>query len=316
MNSTWPQLDYASWKDTYQTLQLWTQIVGKIRLSKEPWNNHSWYFTLYVTSRGLGTSAISDGDRNFSIEFDFINHRLDFQVSDGRSLSLPLRNETVATFYGRVMSALDELGIETHFSPAPNELEDGTPFAEDTVHKVYKPEQAHACWQVFVPVTNILKKFRAQFLGKCSPVHFFWGGFDLAVTRFSGRRAPVHPGGVPHLADRVTREAYSHEVSSVGFWPGNEIYPQAAFYSYAYPAPEGYPSAHVRGPGVFYHPKLREFLMPYDEVRNLANREEVILEFAQSAYEAAAELGHWDRHALEDSPFREECAKEKDLVIA
>lgn len=259
---------------------------------------------------------MSHGDKNFSIEFDFIKHRLEIQVSDGRRFSFPLENENVASFYDKVMGALDELGIETHFQPAPNELEDAAPFAEDTEHNVYVPEHAHACWQIFVPVTNILKKFRARFIGKCSPVHFFWGGFDLALTRFSGRRAPMHPGGVPHLADRVTREAYSHEVSSVGFWPGNDIYPQAAFYSYAYPAPEGYSSAHVKGPGVFYHPKLREFLLPYDEVRNSADPEDTILEFAQSAYEAAADLGRWDRHALEDSPFREECARKKDFVVA
>lgn len=314
MSATWPDLDYTSWKQTYETLHLWTQIVGKIRLSKEPWANHSWFSTLYLTSRGLGTSAVSDGDRNFSIEFDFISHRLDFQVSDGRCLTITLKSETVASFYQRVMSALSELGIESHFSAVPNELADGTPFFDDIGHKVYDPDQANAFWRALVPINNVLKIFRARFVGKCSPVHFFWGSFDLAVTRFSGRTAPPHPGGVPHLPDRVAREAYSHEVSSVGFWPGNAIYPQAAFYSYAYPAPEGFSSARVKGPGAFFHSTLREFVMPYDEVRNSVNSTEAILDFAQSTYEAAADLGHWDRHALEESPYREECVKDRELV--
>lgn len=308
MNALWPKLDYSSSKDTYETLHLWTQIVGKIRLSKEPWANHSWFSTLYVTARGLGTSAISDGDRNFSIEFDFLNHRLVFQVSDGRSMEIPLQSEDVATFYRRIMGVLSELGIETCFSAIPNELENAIPFSADTDHRVYNRERAAAFWQALVPVNNVLKLFRSRFLGKCSPVHFFWGSFDLAVSRFSGRAAPVHPGGVPHLSDRVTREAYSHEVSSLGFWPGNAAYPQAAFYSYVYPAPERFSSASIKGPGAFFHPKLREFLMPYEEVRDSSDPAEAILDFAQSTYEAAAELGRWDRHALEDSPFREACA--------
>jgi hypothetical protein len=311
MNASWPQLDYASWKDTCKTLHLWTQIIGKIRLSKEPWANHSWFSTLYVTSRGLGTSAVSDGDRNFSIEFDFISHRLDFYVSDGRCVVFPLQSETVASFYRRVMSVLVELGIETDYSPVPNEMEDGTPFFDDTRHKVYNPDQANAFWLALVPVNNILKTFRSRFVGKCSPVHFFWGSFDLAVTRFSGRTAPPHPGGVPHLPNRVAREAYSHEVSSCGFWPGNDAYPHAAFYSYAYPAPEDFASAKIQGPGAYFHPALREFLMPYDEVRQSADPAEAILDFAQSTYEAAANLGHWDRHSLEESLYRDECVSRR-----
>jgi hypothetical protein len=314
MSARWPQLEYDAWHDTYKTLHLWTQIVGKIRLSKEPWANHSWFSTLYVTSRGLGTSAISDGDRNFSIEFDFIGARLILQVSDGRSLDFPLQSEDVASFYRRVMGILKELGIETRFSAIPNELEDATAFFADTGHKVYDPEQARAFWQVLVPINNVLKLFRSRFVGKSSPVHFFWGSFDLAVSRFSGRPAPPHPGGVPHLADRVAREAYSHEVSSCGFWPGNATYPQAAFYSYVYPAPDRFSSAKIKGPGAFFHPTLREFLMPYDEVRESSEPTEAILDFAQSTYEAAADLGNWDRHALEDSPFREECLSSKFLL--
>jgi hypothetical protein len=311
MSAQWPQLDYESWKDTYETLHLWTQIVGKVRLCKEPWANHSWYSTLYVTSRGLGTSAISDGDKNFSIDFDFISHRLIFQVSDGRCLDFALQSEDVASFYRRVMRTLTDLEIETRFSPIPNELEDGTPFFADTRHKIYDTNQANAFWQSLVPINNILKLFRSRFVGKCSPVHFFWGSFDLAVSRFSGRMAPPHPGGVPHLSNRVAREAYSHEVSSCGFWPGNAAYPQAAFYSYAYPAPEGFSSAKIEGPGAIFHPVLREFLLPYDEVRKSADPAQAILDFAESTYEAAADLGHWDRHAVEDSPFRDECATSK-----
>lgn len=316
MSALWPQLDYASWKDTYETLHLWTQIIGKIRLAKEPWANHSWFSTLYVTSRGLSTSAIADGHRNFSIEFDFLRHRLILKVSDGPYVDFFLRSETVATFYERVMSTLRGLKIEPHFSPIPNELVDVTPFSNDTRHKIYDRSQAEAFWQALVPINNILNVFRSRFVGKCSPVHFFWGSFDLAVTRFSGRTAPPHPGGVPHLPDRVAREAYSHEVSSCGFWPGNAAYPHAAFYSYAYPAPDGFGSAKIKGPGAFFHPTLREFLMPYDAVRESSDPDQAILDFAQSTYEAAADLGHWDRHALEDSAYRDECVMEKELVSA
>lgn len=314
MSASWPQLDYASWKDTCETLHLWTQIVGKVRLSKEPWANHSWYSTLYVTPRGLGTSAISDGDKNFSVEFDFISHRLEFQLSDGRCRVFTLQNEEVASFYQRVMSTLGELDIEAHFSPTPNETDDATPFFADTRHKTYNPDQANAFWRSLVPINNILKIFRSRFIGKCSPVHFFWGSFDLAVSRFSGRPAPPHPGGVPHLPNRVAREAYSHEVSSCGFWPGSGVYPQAAFYSYIYPAPEGFASAKIKGPGAFFHPQLREFVMPYDEVRKSADPAEAILDFAQTTYEAAADLAHWDRHALEDSAYREECANSRAIA--
>lgn len=311
MSALWPQLDYASWKDTYETLHLWSQIVGKVRLCKEPWANHSWYSTFYVTPRGLGTSAISEGDRNFSIDFDFINHRLIFQVSDGRSLDFALQSEDVASFYRRVMSTLSDFEIETHFSPIANEMVNPTPFFDDTRHRIYDQDQAKEFWQALVPINNILKLFRSRFVGKSSPVHFFWGSFDLAVSRFSGRRAPEHPGGVPQLPNRVAREAYSHEVSSCGFWPGNAVYPHAAFYSYVYPAPEGFSSAKIKGPGAFFHPELREFLMPYNEVRESGDPAEAILDFAQSTYEAAADLGHWDRHALEDSAYREECVRSR-----
>jgi hypothetical protein len=211
MASNWPKLDYNEWKDTRELLHLWTQIVGKIRLSKEPWANHSWYSTLYVTSRGLGTSAVSNGDANFSLEFDFLEHQLILQSSDRKIISLHLRSETISSFFEHLMDALKRIGVEANFDPRPNEMMDITPFAEDTRSRIYSPEQAWNYWQVLVRVNNVLKKFRAEFVGKCSPVHFFWGSFDLAVTRFSGRRAPEHPGHVPHLSDRVAREAYSHE---------------------------------------------------------------------------------------------------------
>lgn len=305
----WPKLEYAEWLPTYRTLHRWLQIVGKIRLCHEPWTNHSWYSALYVTSRGLTTSAIPEGRGCFSAEFDFLRHRLGFRHSDGREILLPLKNEPVASFYGRVMDALDALGIRVSFDPRPNEVADATPFSEDTAHAHYVPDQANACWLALVGAQNILKRFRSSFIGKCSPVHFFWGSFDLAVTRFSGRRAPDHPGGVPHLPDRVAREAYSHEVSSCGFWPGNEAYPQAAFYSYAYPAPPGFAEASVQPAEAFYFEPLGEFLLPYEAVRAAEDPEALVISFLQSTYEAAATLGGWDRSLLEDSPHRAECAR-------
>jgi hypothetical protein len=309
--SRWPQLDYNDWKETHETLHLWTQIVGKIRLSKETWANHSWYSALYVTSRGIGTSAISNGEENFSLDFDFLDHHLILQSSRRRSSTIRLRSESIASFYDRVMNALREIGVEAVIDPHPNEVEDATSFPQDKRPRIYSPEQAWNYWKALVRVNNVLKQFRAQFVGKCSPVHFFWGSFDLAVTRFSGRRAPEHPGRVPHLCDRVAREAYSHEVSSCGFWPGNDTYPQAAFYSYAYPEPPDFSIAKIKPRGAFYHPSMKEFILPYDLVRNSDDPESTLLSFLQTTYEAAANLGSWDRSLLEESAYRALCEQNR-----
>ena len=295
----WPALPLADWQDTYATLHRWTQIVGKVRLARLPWVNHSWHVTLYVTARGLTTGPLPHGTRAFQIDFDFVDHRLAVRTSDGGARSLVLRPRSVADFYRELMAALRELGVETAIHPRPNELADATPFAADEAHADYDPEAANRCWRVLVQADRVLTAFRSPFVGKCSPVHFFWGAFDLAVTRFSGRPAPPHPGGVPHLPDRVAREAYSHEVSSAGFWPGDGRYPAPAFYSYAYPEPAGFKDAAVGPAGAFYHPDLREFLLPYEVVRTAASPDAALLEFLESTYRAAADLGRWDRPALE-----------------
>ena len=303
----WPGLNYGDWKETYRTLHRWTQIVGKIRLSKSPWINHSWSATFYVSADGLTTGLIHDQDhektRSFSIEFDFIRHLLRISCSDGKKKEIPLVSESVASFYGRCSGLLHEIDIEFEINEHPNELIDSIPFSEDQVHCHYEPEYAHRFWRILLQADRVMKNFRSLFIGKSSPVQFFWGSFDLAVTRFSGRRAPEHPGGVPHLPDLVTREAYSHEESSCGFWPGNDLVPYPAFYSYVYPEPKGFSSTRVNVSGAFYDPKLREFLLPYDRVRLASNPDEMVLKFFQSTYDAAADLGSWDRRALEESPF-------------
>jgi hypothetical protein len=297
--AVWPALPLDEWKQTYATLHRWTQIVGKVRLSRLPWVNHSWHVTLYVTARGLTTAPIPYGTKSFQIDFDFLDHQLPIRTSDGQVRSLALRPRSVADFYRELMARLHELGLDAAIHPRPNELEDATPFDEDQAHASYDAEAAQRCWRILAQADRVLTAFRARFLGKCSPVHFFWGAFDLAVTRFSGRPAPRHPGGVPHLPDWVVREAYSHEVCSAGFWPGGGPVPYPAFYSYAYPEPAGYRETPVRPSGAFYSPELREFLLPYDEVRKADAPDEVLLAFLQSTYEAAANLGRWDRAALE-----------------
>lgn len=307
MQYSWPSLNYNDWKETYQTLHMWTQIVGKIRLSKSDWVNHSWHSTLYVTPVGLTTSPIYDEDRSFAIDFNFASHELIITTSDQQRMSLLLHNESVADFYKRLMEALDYLKINIHIDPTPNELPDGIPFFEDMTHRTYNPEQVSTFMQVLNQADRLLKQFRADYVGKCSPVHFFWGSFDLAVTRFSGRRAPDHPGGIPHLPARVAKEAYSHEVQSCGFWPGNEMYPHAAFYSYAYPEPPGFAEAKIEPSAAFYHNELREFILPYEAVRKSASPDQDILSFFQSTYNAAADLGHWDRDAVENSVYLKEC---------
>lgn len=299
IKESWPDLPYALWRDTLETLHLWTQIVGKIRLSQSPWLNHSWHVALYVTTRGLTTSPIPYNNLNFKIDFDFIEHVLLIEVCDGARRSVDLRPKSVATFYAEVMEALGELGIKVRISDMPNEIVDPIRFGDDSTHASYQQEFAHRFWQVLRNSDRVLNLFRTRFLGKCSPVHFFWGSFDLAVTRFSGKRAPLHPGGVPHLSDAVVREAYSHEVSSAGFWPGGGAIDYPIFYSYAYPAPAGFDTAPVRPREAFFSRELSEFILPYDAVRNAKNPDETLLEFLQSTYEAAASIGDWDRSALE-----------------
>src|SRR3990167_7072597 len=295
----WPSLPLEEWKDTYATLHMWTQIVGKIRFAQTPWINHSWHVTLYVTSRGLTTSPIPYGEKTFEIDFDFIDHRLVIETSGGDVRFIELRPRSVADFYSEVMSTLRDLSLDIRIHTLPNEVADPVPFEKDGQHASYDPDYANRFWRILVQTDRVFKEFRARFIGKCSTVHFFWGSFDMAVTRFSGRTAPPHPGGVPHLPDVVAREAYSHEVSSCGFWPGGGPVPYPVFYSYAYPAPEGFKDATVKPSGAFYSTDLGEFLLPYDEVRKAGQPDEMLLDFLQSTYEAAANLAKWDRRALE-----------------
>jgi hypothetical protein len=295
----WPALPLEAWKDTCETLHLWTQIVGKVRLALSPWVNHSWHVTLYVTARGLTTSPIPYGVRSFQIDFDFIDHRLSVESTDGGVAQLPLQPQSVAAFYAGLMKELARLGLQVDINGKPNEVAQPIRFDRDESHRAYDREYAHRFWQVLVQADRVFKDFRGRFIGKCSPVHFFWGAPDLAVTRFSGRKAPLHPGGIPHLPDRVTQEAYSHEVSSCGFWPGGGAYPHPAFYSYAYPEPQGFSAAPIKPSSAFYSRDFREFLLPYEPVRQAETPDRMLLDFLQSTYEAAANLAHWDRSALE-----------------
>jgi Family of unknown function (DUF5996) len=299
-SNQWPPLPFAEWKDTAETLHMWTQIVGKIRLTLSPWTNHSWHVTLYVTSRGLTTSPIPHGSHTFEIQFDFIDHQLFIDKSDGARRAIPLKPQSVAEFYGTVMKTLSDLELPVTINTMPNEIENPIPFDQDEKHRSYDREYANRFWRALVQSDRVFKDFRSRFCGKCSPVHFFWGSFDLAVTRFSGRPAPPHPGGVPHLPDAVTREAYCQEVSSLGFWPGNAAAPTPVFYSYAYPEPPGFAAAKIQPDAAFYETKLREFILPYDAVRTREKPDQVLLDFAQSAYDAASKLGKWDRAALEE----------------
>jgi hypothetical protein len=300
MATVWPELSYPAWRDTQATLQLWTQIVGKIRLTRTPWLNHGWHVTLYVTSRGLTTSPIPHGNRTFEIEFDFLSQQLIINVSDGGSRQLPLKARTVADFYAEVMQALTELQVPVRINELPCEIPGAIRFSDDRTHSTYDGTSAHRCWQALVQIDRVFKQFRASFIGKASPVHFFWGSFDLAVTRFSGRRAPTFTGKVPGLDARIMQEAYSHEVSSAGFWPGGAGMDYAAFYSYAYPAPAQFKDHPIKH-GTF-NESLGEFILPYDRVRTASDPDTVLLEFLQSTYEAAAETAHWNRAELERAP--------------
>jgi hypothetical protein len=296
----WPELPYAAWKDTAETLHLWTQVVGKIRLAKTPWLNHSWHVALYVTARGLTTGPIPYDGHAFQIDFDFIDHVLWVRASDGHYRQVMLQAMPVSEFYTELMAGLGELGFAVTIRTMPCELADCVPFDADIVHKTYDPAAANRFWRVLLASHDVMAHFRTGFLGKVSPVHFFWGSFDLAVTRFSGRRAPRHPGGVPHLPDAVAQEAYSHEVSSAGFWPGSPgpvDYP--AFYSYAYPAPDGFAEAKVKPDAAFFSKELGEFILPYDAVRTASDPDGALMDFLVSTYVAAADLAHWDRAALD-----------------
>jgi hypothetical protein len=298
-SAVWPSLPLAEWQDTCATLHMWTQIVGKLRLARTPWVNHQWHVPLYVTARGLTTSPIPYGTSIFQVDFDFIDHRLRIETSAGTGRTIALAPRSVADFYDAVMTALRELDLHVRIRARPNEVERAIPFPEDHEHASYDAEHANRFWRVLVQSDRVLKAFRSRFIGKCSPVHFFWGGFDLAVTRFSGRTAPPHPGGVPNFPDWAARDAYSHEVSSCGFWPGGGPVPMPVYYAYAYPEPEGFSAASVEPGSAFYSPELREFLLPHDAVRTAASPDDVLLAFLQSTYEAAANLGRWDRAALE-----------------
>ena len=294
----WPALPYAAWQDTAATLHLWTQVVGKVRLARAPWLNHSWHVALYVTARGLSTSPIPDGVRQFQIDFDFIDHVLRVCTSDGHSRQIVLAPKPVAEFYDELMAMLHELGIAVTIRTMPCEIPDCIPFDQDTLHKDYDPTYANRFFRVLASASDVFGRFRTGFLGKASPVHFFWGSFDLAVTRFSGRPAPRHPGGVPHLPDSVAQEAYSHEVSSAGFWPGGAG-AEAAFYSYAYPAPAGFGEAKVKPAAASWSKELGEFLLPYEAMRKERDPDAALMQFLTSTYEAAADLAQWDRKALE-----------------
>jgi hypothetical protein len=297
----WLPLSVSTWQDTYETLHLWTQIVGKIRLALAPKINHWWHSTLYVTPRGLTTSTIPNGAQSFQITFDFLDHQLKVETSDGVTRSIALVPRSVADFYHDVMDTLREIGIEVQIWTMPQEVAEPIPFEQDDQHAAYDPASAQRFWRILVQADRILNVFRSRYAGKCSPVHFFWGSFDLAVTRFSGRRAPEHPGGVPNMADWVTREAYSHEVSSCGFWFGGGS-TEALFYTYAYPAPEGFKEYSIQPREAFYSSEMQEFILPYEAVRQAAEPDEAVLHFLESTYEAAANLGQWDRAALEYRP--------------
>ena len=299
ISSAWPELPLAEWQDTYATLHMWAQIVGKTRLALAPMENHWWQVALYVTPRGLTTSAIAHGERSFAIDFDFIDHTLWLRASDGATRGLALVARSVADFYVEYMAVLRALGFEVALWPSPVEVEVSIPFAQDRIHGAYDPGAAKRWWQILLQVDRVLKRFRGRFVGKASPVHFFWGSFDLAATRFSGRRAPRHGGGAPNCPDYVMVEAYSHECSSCGFWPGGGAIAEPAFYAYAYPEPNGYADYRVRPEGAYYHRGMQEFVLPYDGVRRAHAPDELLLEFAQSTYEAAADCGRWERAALE-----------------
>jgi hypothetical protein len=299
MGTIWPEIPYESWRDTCSALHLYTQVVGKYRLACTPWVNHSWHATLYLNARGLTTSLVPDGPAGAEICFDLLEHKVIAAATDGRTAGFPLGPMSVADFHARFLELVRSIGGTPVFDGSPNEVADPVPFTQDTAERPYDAEAVTRFFHAAIAVDRVLKHFRTSYLGKVSPVHLFWGSFDLAVTRFSGRTAPLHPGGVPALPDDVTREAYSHEVSSAGFWPGDARVGFPAFYSYAYPAPEGFPDAVSMPDAAYFDRNLGEFLLPYDAVRRASDPEAALVAFLESTYRAAAELGGWDRGALE-----------------
>jgi hypothetical protein len=313
----WPPLPQAEWADTYATLHLMTQVVGKVRLACAPMVNHWWQVPLYVTARGLSTSAMPHGTLNFEMDFDFIDHSLNVTVCDGGQRSIALRPRPIAQFHEEVMATLRTLGVPVRIWPQPVEIADAIPFDQDVVHAAYEPEHAHRCWRVLRQADRALTEFRSGYLGKCSPVHFFWGSFDLAVTRFSGRHAPEHPGGAPGLGDWVMREAYSRECSSCGFWPGSGAVQEPAFYAYMYPEPAGYREHPVRPDAAYYSDAMREYILPYEAVRRSSDPDRMLAEFFRSTYEAGADLAGWDRTELErDVPAPARAAAEPATLPA
>jgi len=300
----WPELPFAALKPTLEALHLWTQIVGKVRLRNTPWVNHSWHTTLHVSARGLTTGFIPYGAGGFELEFDFVAQALVLRVCGGEQARVALAPRSVADFYSGFVETMTALGLPAGIDTRPNELADATPFPDDDRPRAYDPGAALRFWRALVQCDRVFRLFRTGFIGKVSPVHFFWGSFDLAVTRFSGRPAPLHPGGIPNLPDDVAQEAYSHEVSSAGFWPGDDTTPQAMFYSYAYPAPADFAASKVAPGAAHFDARLGEFLLPYDAVRRAADPDGALLSFLQSTYDAAADTGRWDRAAL-DVPLGE-----------
>jgi hypothetical protein len=295
----WPDIPYERWKTTGQGLHMWLQIVGKARLAQTPWVNHSWHATFYTTAKGLSTSLIPDKTCSYEVTFDFVQHQLSIVTTAGKEAHFPLESMSVADFHGRFLAALKRLDLMSTLHQSPNEVPDPVPFHQQTETVSYDPEAAQNFWKALISIERVFKHFRTGFVGKVSPVHLFWGSLDLAVTRFSGRKAPLHPGGVPALPDSITREAYSHEVSSAGFWAGGGGVDYPAFYAYAYPAPEGFAAAPVEPEAAFFDQNLGEFILPYEAVRTAADPEQTLLRFLQSTYEAAARLGAWDRDSLE-----------------
>lgn len=302
MTDAWPALPLESWRDTYATLHMWMQMVGKTRLALAPMENHWWQVAFYVTERGLTTSPMPSGTRTVAVDFDFLEHKLSARTSDGVVRTIALAPRSVADFYAEYLALLRSLGLKVRIWPVPVEVESSIPFPEDRTHVSYDAESAARMWRLLIQADRVLKRFRGRFVGKSSPVHFFWGSFDLAATRFSGRRAPPHPGGAPNLGNWVMQEAYSHECSSVGFWPGGGRIPEPVFYAYAYPEPEGFRSYPVKPAAARYSEEMREFVLPYEAVRSAPAPDEALLEFAQTTYAAAADRGGWDRAALERPP--------------
>ncbi len=294
MNKLWPGLEYQDYRESAAVVHLWTQIIGKIRLRKMPWLNHSWHVSLYVSPRGFTTGSIPDEQGLFEIEFDFINHLLHFRTSFAKGSKIPLKSQSVADFYAVVFEQLEMFGIAVDIYAAPNEVEPAVPFADDHRPQVYNPDQMKRLWEAFICVHKVFQEFRAGFIGKCSPVHLFWGAFDLAVTRFSGRKAPEHPGGMPNMPLKVMQEAYSHEVSSAGFWPGSENFPQPVFYSYCYPTPEAFSKVKVAPEAAYYSEEMGEFFLSYQHVQSSDNPDATLMNFLDSTYKAAATTGNWD----------------------